>query len=302
MHSARVGHTATLLSNGTVLIAGGNTGSTASIASAEIYDPSAGTFSLTGSLNTARSDHTATLLGSGMVLVAGGNTEASPGPGFTSFSSAELYNPTTGSFAATTGNMTVARYAHSATALADGTVLITGGAPTYFNPSASAEIFNPSTETFTATGSLNEARAFHTATPLSGTTVLIAGGENSSNTPLASAETYSYTLVGGTINPKYVVLGIIYAPPGAKSNVSYSNSVLVGTTTSLSNSTSAGTTVSVSTDLTFGIFGVGGSNTYTASTSYTQESDKTSSVTVNQTTSNGLNAPGPASSVIERRP
>lgn len=296
MHSGRVGHTATLLSNGKVLIVGGNTGSTMSIASAEIYDPGTGTFTLTGSLATGRSEHAATLLGDGTVLISGGNTES--GSGFTAFSSAELYNTVAGTFAATSGSMTIARYAHTATPLADGTILIAGGVPSYFNVSASAEIYSPSNKTFTATGSLHTARAFHTATPLSGTTVLVAGGETSSNGAISTAEIYSYALGSGTINPKYVVLGVVYAPPGAASNVSYSNSILVGTTTSLSSSISSGTTISASTDLTLGIFGTGGTNTYTASTSYTQESDQTSSVAVNETTSNALQAHGPLSSSI----
>ena len=65
-------HTATLLPNGMVLVAGVRNGSIAVLASAELYDPASGTWTPTGSLNTARTDHTATLLPNGMVLVAGG--------------------------------------------------------------------------------------------------------------------------------------------------------------------------------------------------------------------------------------
>src|SRR5208282_3018000 len=67
---AREYHTATLLSNGLVLIAGGLNG--LPIASAELYNPATGTFTLTGSLNTARQYHTATLLNNGLVLIAAG--------------------------------------------------------------------------------------------------------------------------------------------------------------------------------------------------------------------------------------
>ena len=75
LDTGRVFHTATLLPNGKVLVAGGSDSRTAALASAELYDPATGTWSATGSLNTARYDHTATLLTNGMVLVAGGNPE-----------------------------------------------------------------------------------------------------------------------------------------------------------------------------------------------------------------------------------
>jgi hypothetical protein len=70
LNTARQGHTATLLPNGMVLVAGDITGSSAS---AELYDPASGTWTATGSLNTVRQGHTATLLQNGMVLVAGGD-------------------------------------------------------------------------------------------------------------------------------------------------------------------------------------------------------------------------------------
>src|SRR5207248_11216897 len=73
MHVARLGHTATTLNNGKILVAGGFTKTNTALASAELYDPATGKWSLTGSMNVAREDHTATLLASGKVLVAGGN-------------------------------------------------------------------------------------------------------------------------------------------------------------------------------------------------------------------------------------
>jgi hypothetical protein len=70
---ARVEHTETLLPNGKVLVAGGGNGNGGgAVASAELYDPTSGTWTATGSLATARSGHTATLLPNGKVLVAGG--------------------------------------------------------------------------------------------------------------------------------------------------------------------------------------------------------------------------------------
>ena len=100
-HRARY-HTATLLNNGMVLVAGGyNTQYHVALASAELYNPATGTFTPTGSLNTARYCHTATLLNNGMVLIAGGGLHGT-------LASAELYNPATGTFTLT-GSLNTAR-------------------------------------------------------------------------------------------------------------------------------------------------------------------------------------------------
>jgi hypothetical protein len=187
MTIAREDATATLLSSGKVLVVGGQTPSSqtatavAETASAEVYNPSSGTFSATGSMAVARFFHTATLLNNGKVLVAGGLT---PG-GVTA--SAEVYDPSSGTFSAT-GSMAVDRYGHTATLLNNGKVLVAGGETTGVN-TASAEVYDPSTGTFSATGSMAVARAGHTATLLNDGTVLIAGGVNPAQT--ASAEIYN---------------------------------------------------------------------------------------------------------------
>ena len=117
MNYVRGGHTATLLSNGKVLIAGG----TGDVSSAELYNTSTGTFSLTGSLSVPRfSGNTATLLPNGKVLITGGiayshTTKVS-----------EIYDPNTGTFSLT-GDMIHARTDHTATLLPNGKVLIVGG-------------------------------------------------------------------------------------------------------------------------------------------------------------------------------
>jgi hypothetical protein len=72
MTTTRVAHTANLLTNGLVLIAGGVNDSGNGVASCELFDPSSGTFTATGSLNDARGNHTATTLTNGTVLIAGG--------------------------------------------------------------------------------------------------------------------------------------------------------------------------------------------------------------------------------------
>jgi hypothetical protein len=174
MNSARADQTSTLLNNGTVLIAGGS-----SLSSAELYTPSTQSFTVTGSMETARSSHTATLLANGFVLVAGGPDNT-----------AELYNPSNGSFTPT-GNMTSTRSSHTATLLNNGLVLIVGGYDENSLALASAELYDPATGTFTATGNLVTGRASHTATLLNNGQVLITGGYDINGNVLASAELYN---------------------------------------------------------------------------------------------------------------
>ena len=182
LNTARFDHTATLLPNGMVLVAAGFTGMSTPSAAAELYDPSSRTWTATGSLNTARFDHTTTLLPNGMVLVAGG--------GFGSLASAELYDPASGTWTAT-GSLNTARVSHTATSLPNGMVLVAGGYdnsnPRRFIYLASAELYDPASGAWTATGSLNTARYAHTATLLLNGMVLVAGGSGSHGT-LASAE------------------------------------------------------------------------------------------------------------------
>jgi hypothetical protein len=132
MTASRENHTATLLANGKVLVAGGFSISSSYLASAELYDPAARAFAATGSMTGGRVDHTATRLGSGLVLIVGGN-----GPGTVS---AELYDPAVGTFAAT-GAMIVHRTNHTATLLSNGKVLIAGGVDASGYSGASAEIY-----------------------------------------------------------------------------------------------------------------------------------------------------------------
>jgi hypothetical protein len=188
MVTARSEDTATLLTNGKVLITGGLGGgiSGAALATAELYDPSTKSFSATtGSMAAFRNYHTAILLttgpNSGKVLVAGGNSTTAV---------SELYDPTTESFSAT-GAMTSMRQRHTATLLSDGTVLMAGGSEFDANVDilAVAELFDPNSGTFTATGGLLTPRIEHTATLLKDGTVLVTGGLNGAGT-LATAELY----------------------------------------------------------------------------------------------------------------
>ena len=134
-----------------------------------------GSFAFTGSLNTARYDHTATLLPSGEVLVTGG---LGVNGNYTSLASAELYDPKKGKWTVT-GSMTVGRMAFTATLLANGEVLVTGGSDYQISCYATAELYNPSTGEWTLTGSMSQPRCLHSATLLSNGEVLVSGGVNS---------------------------------------------------------------------------------------------------------------------------
>jgi hypothetical protein len=184
-------HSAALLADGRVLVAGGLDVGDAPLASASLYDPRTGSFSPTGSMSIARAFFTATLLADGRVLVAGGGPPQwnHPGP---DLASAELYDPATGTFSST-GSMTTTRQAHTATLLRDGRVLITGGTDTGDQTVATAELYDPRTGKFSLTGSMSTARGYHTATLLADGRVLVAGGDPcgwASCARLATAEVY----------------------------------------------------------------------------------------------------------------
>jgi WD40 repeat protein len=178
MGAARTSHTATLFTDGTALLAGG-----LGLATAEKYDPSTGKFTPTaGSMSVVRYSHTATLLTGGKVLITGGGGRN----GDPVLATAEVFDPGTGKFTLTTGNMSVARTGHNATLLSDGKVLITGGGST------TADLYDPSTGKFSpTTGSLVTARNNDTATLLPNGKVLITGGFNSA--ALATDELYDPT-------------------------------------------------------------------------------------------------------------
>src|SRR5439155_1560873 len=170
--TARSYHTATLLANGNVLVAGGTDG-TNSLTSAELYNGVNSTWATTGSLVVARKAHAATSLPNGRVLVVGGTDGTNP------LASAELYDPASG-ISSATGSLRTARYYHTATLLPNGRVLVVGGTDGT-NPLASTELYDPATGAWTATGTLGTARYSNTATLLANGTVLLAGGYDGAN-------------------------------------------------------------------------------------------------------------------------
>jgi hypothetical protein len=201
MAEGRYSATATLLSDGRVLVVGGLVDATPRLSSAEIYDPSTGRFSPTGSMPDARLLSSATLLEDGRVLISGG--QLINGNSMTDVTFALLYEPQTGHFIQT-GALAQPRDTATATRLEDGRVLVAGGftyppdqpasakGPAIVSV-ASVEIYDPNTGKFSDAGSMTVARAAHSATLLLDGRVLIAGGIDMTTTTadeLGSAELY----------------------------------------------------------------------------------------------------------------
>jgi N-acetylneuraminic acid mutarotase len=176
MIEARNEFSATLLPDGKVLVAGGlvnfGGGDVTVLDSAELYDPSTGSWTATGSMVTPSASHTATVLRDGKVLAAGGEAGTRP--------SAELFDPSTGQWTAT-GNMVEARFGHTATLLSGGMVFVAGGAnASSSHVTGSAELYDPVSASWTVTTSMPEANFLPDvggpATLLLNGTVLFPGG------------------------------------------------------------------------------------------------------------------------------
>jgi Galactose oxidase, central domain len=167
MATARAGHTASLLLDGRVLVAGGTADGAHS---AELFLPATGTFTLTsGAMVHVRSGHCASLLQDGRVLIAGGGDSSG-----NLFKTAELFEPATQSFTAV-GDLHQERTGATATLLANGKVLVAGGQNSGGTVLSSAELYDPSTGTFALTGNTRVPHAQHTATLLANGKVLLLG-------------------------------------------------------------------------------------------------------------------------------
>ena len=189
-------HTTTLLNDGRVLVTGGRSSvGGPAIASAELYNPATGTWTPAGALGTARFGHSATVLANGKVLVAGGFTLGSTANAQPVLDTAELFDPATGTFTAT-GAMVTRRSLHPATRLPDGRVLVAGGRTCASPPptacdststTSAAEIYDPVTGTWSATGSLNHDR--HTTSMVvlrTGKVLVVAGFPSAGSTGITS--------------------------------------------------------------------------------------------------------------------
>jgi len=185
----RASHTATTLSDGTVLVAGGGPKGTAVTAAAELYDPNTGSWTAVGNLVTARKAHTASLLNGDRVLLTGGNDASGA-----QLAAAELYDPASRTWQAVQP-MSTPRSEHGAAVIKGGAAALiaggysccTGSTPTL----ASAEVFDLASQTWSPTGSLVQRRYTHTLTTLADGTVLAAGGQDAGQKqPMASAERF----------------------------------------------------------------------------------------------------------------
>jgi len=181
MAAGRYFHSATLLADGRVMVAGG-AGPAGSLGSVEIWTPD-GSWSPAASFGTSRVYHGAALLTDGRVLVAGGQHDEPPVQ--TSLALAQIYDPVAGTWT-TAPPLATARYWHSTTPLADGSILVVGG-----NGVASAELFTRLQGSMVAAPPTIDNRNDHTATTLLDGRVLVAGGfDNAVSTDNASAEIY----------------------------------------------------------------------------------------------------------------
>ena len=178
LNIARKGHTATNLSDGRIIIVGGENAD-GQVQDSEVYDLESRLYSLSARLNTARADHSAIRLEDGRILIIGGHNSSGP------LKSTELFDPDTNQFSPGPA-LTTARSGHTATRLADGKILVAGG-----DNGGTAEIFDPQTMSFTRLSSrLVVARSSHASILLKSGRVLIAGGLSPDGAALRSGELF----------------------------------------------------------------------------------------------------------------
>jgi N-acetylneuraminic acid mutarotase/photosystem II stability/assembly factor-like uncharacterized protein len=192
--AARKDHSGTLLANGKVLVAGGIGNAS------ELYDPATNSWSVAGTMATVRINHSATLLPNGKVLVVGGYD------GINRFASVELYDPVTPLSWSAAGSLATPRFYHSATLLPNGKVLVVGGDSD--SSTASAELYDPVTNSWSAAASMANPRQSHSATLLSNGKVLVAGGYIgvglSANSELYDPATNSWSSTGSMVITRYL--------------------------------------------------------------------------------------------------
>jgi hypothetical protein len=208
MNLERRGHTATLLSDGRVLIVGGeNAGGP--VGPAEIFDPASGNFSFTGNLSVPRTDHTATRLSNGNVLIAGGRDGSNQ-----ALDATEIFDPNTGVFSSGPG-LNIARAGASAALLSDGRIVFAGGDST-----GSVEIYDPQANTFiSVAGQMLAPRAQHSAAILNDGRILFAGGTAPDGGEVLSGEIFdvasgSFSPVGNEMQGPHIRPNLRVLPDG----------------------------------------------------------------------------------------
>ena len=193
MLAARSGHQATLLTDGKVLVSGGSDDSGAAIRRAELFNPVTRTWTETGPNVVARLDHVATLLQDGRVLVAGGAATSSS---CESFPIAETYDTATGMWSPTSHVPLAFGHGPIAVQIADQRVLVSGGGSPCGDVSRSAALFDPATNTWSATSPMIVARQFHTAVALADRRVLVTEGQMAvTSTRRPPTDTAAWTIV-----------------------------------------------------------------------------------------------------------
>jgi hypothetical protein len=200
MATAREGHTATLLRDGRVLIAGGSPNGINTTASAEIYNPRTATFSTISPMGVPREAHSATLLKDGKVLIAGGGRGGMPG-GYIVYATAEIFDPASRTFSTISARMVNDRVGLAAALLDDGRVLLAGGksgkvlspfgGANLFSlaPLNSAEVYDPESHSFRSVGTMQATHYLGLATKLENGMVLVTGGWNSQGTIVGGQRT-----------------------------------------------------------------------------------------------------------------
>jgi Big-like domain-containing protein/Kelch motif protein len=202
MSEGRYLHEAFLLHNGKVLVTASLANTTSGGARTELYDPASGTWSPTGSMSRSHFGGLAALLLDGQVLVAGGDVESK---------TAELYDPATGTWSVT-APMASTHGSGMSALLPDGRFLVAGGASVTTSPwsvtlTSSAEVYNPVTGTWSATGSLSASRVGAKMVGLMDGSVLVAGGWTTGQTLIARSEVYKtatgvWTSTGSLATPR----------------------------------------------------------------------------------------------------
>jgi len=211
--------TATLLANGEVLVAGGQDASGDALGSAEIYDPATGTWAPTAPMALPVADATATLLANGEVLVAGGLTGSAGS--LVPTAGSQVYNPATGQWSLTAGQLQQATFGASAALLPSGEVLYAGGLPSTSTTATAvqtAELYNPSTGQWLLTSPMPSGVADAQVAPLADGEVLVAGGETGPSGTVSNAAQVYVAASGAWTTVEPMLVGVAFASTSLLNN------------------------------------------------------------------------------------